>query len=370
MGGLAEYAYCQAEALSKSGAEIIFVSTPDFLNGRPVAFAKREFIGGWIRLESSDWPKKLILLWNYSVCRLVLAWHVAKHRPDLVFLHNFVEYMAPLWIWPHLFLAKVFGNRYAANLHDPVRSYAVGPKWWHRWSVWLAYLPLEFVTIHEALADPSMVPKRIRTVFVPHGLYEISPGGFDPASIRAEWGVAPGQKVFLAFGFVRDAKNLDLSIRALAQAPKAFLVVAGSVVSPKDRQFSDYRALADELGVAGRCRFFEGFVDDAELGKYFAGADFVLLTYASSFHSQSGVLNLAARARKQVLASGSPSALVETVKKFDLGIVVAPDSLDAVVGGMKSLLIQESKPRWDEYEGFASWAVNAAEVLKAVGNSH
>ncbi len=346
---------------------MIFVSTTDFLNGRPVKFAKREFIGGLIKRESSGWIKRLILLWNYSVCRLDLAWKVAKHRPDLVLLDNFVEYMAPLWIWPHWLLAKVFGIRYAANLHDPVRSYVVGPKWWHRWSVWLAYLPLDFVTIHENLTDSSVVPASVRTVLVPHGLYEIGGRSFNQESVRAEWGVAPGQKVFLAFGFIRDGKNLDISIRAMARVPEVCLVVAGSVASPKDRQFSDYRKLADELGVAGRCRFFEGFVDDAELGKYFAGTDFVLLTYASSFHSQSGVLNLAAKARKPVLASGSPGALVETVKKFDLGIVVAPDSLEAVVSGMKSLLIQGSKPRWDDYEGFASWAVNARDVLCAAG---
>ena len=119
--------------------------------------------------------------------------------------------------------------------------------------------------------------------------------------------------------------------------------------------------------MADRCHFAEGFVADDELGKYFAGADFVLLTYAASFHSQSGVLNIAARARKPVLASASPSPLMESVRKFNLGVAVKPDSPDAVISGMKQLLSAPPSPRWEDYEAVASWAVNARGVLQAAG---
>jgi glycosyltransferase involved in cell wall biosynthesis len=204
-------------------------------------------------------------------------------------------------------------------------------------------------------------------VQVPHGLYEIRGAPPDRDSVRNSWGVRAGQKVFLAFGFVRDGKNLDIAIRALVQVPEAFLVVAGSVASANDRPFAYYRERAAELGVADRCRFFEGFVADADLGKYFAGTDFVLLTYAASFHSQSGVLNIAARARKPVLASSSPSPLIESVQKFQLGITVEPDSPDAVVSGMEQLFSAPPVPHWEDYEDAASWAANAQGVLQAAG---
>jgi glycosyltransferase involved in cell wall biosynthesis len=139
------------------------------------------------------------------------------------------------------------------------------------------------------------------------------------------------------------------------------------VASSKDKPFAFYRELAAELGVSDRCRFFEGFVADDDLGKYFAGTDFVLLTYAMSFHSQSGVLNLAARARKPVLASASPSALIQTVKNFALGVSVAPDSLAAVVDGMRHLLDVPPTPRWQDYEAAAAWEANARGVLQAAG---
>ena len=35
----------------------------------------------------------------------------------------------------------------------------------------LAYLPLDFVLVHDKLPEPSPVPARVRVVQVPHGLY-------------------------------------------------------------------------------------------------------------------------------------------------------------------------------------------------------
>jgi glycosyltransferase involved in cell wall biosynthesis len=221
--------------------------------------------------------------------------------------------------------------------------------------------------VHDKLPEPSPVPSHVRVVQVPHGLYEISGPQVSAHKIRRSWGVKDGQKVFLAFGYVRDGKNLDLAVRALAQTPEAFLVVAGSVASSKDKSFDYYRELAAQLGVSDRCYFAEGFVADDEFGKYFSGTDFVLLTYASSFHSQSGVLNIAARARKPVLASASPSPLLESVEKFQLGIIVKPDSAVAVVNGMKQLLASPPSAQWEDYEASASWSVNARGVLEAAG---
>jgi len=68
-----------------------------------------------------------------------------------------------------------------------------------------------------------------------------------------------------------------------------------------------------------------------------------------------------------VLASAAPSPLIESVRKFQLGITVEPDSADAVVAGMKQLLSAPPSPRWEEYEAAASWAANARGVLEGAG---
>ncbi|MEI6323516.1 MAG: glycosyltransferase [bacterium] len=363
-GGLAEHTYYQGRALEKAGARVICLVPPSFLAGRKTDFETITCLPDPVE-GPSGLEKKLRMAWRIISSRYLLAWQIIKQRPDLVLLDSYVEYLAPLWIDPHIILSRIFGVCYAANLHDPVRSYVIGPKWWHRLSVWLAYQPLDFVLVHHELPDRSIVPKRVRVVVAPHGLYEVDLGNHDPQQVRYEWGVQSGQKVFLSFGYVRDGKNLDLAIRALKEVPEAFLVIAGSVASSKDKSFDDYRNLAAESGVAERCRFIEGFVSDQEIGRYFAGADFILLSYSSNFHSQSGVLNIAAHARKPILASASPSPMIEAVKKYHLGMAVEPDSAVAIADGMKKLLHEEIKCDWEAYEAAASWDVNAKSVLDA-----
>ena len=293
-----------------------------------------------------------------------LVWWVLKLRPKLVLLDSYVEYLSPVWIWPHFFLARVLGVKYVANLHDPVRNYQIGPGWWHRLSVRLAYLPLDAVLIHGELPDLARVPSAVRVFQVPHGAFDIRPASRSTDRIRAEIGALPKHRVFLAFGYVRDGKNLDLAIRALAEVAEAFLVITGSVASANDRPFSFYRNLAADLGVSGRVVLREGFVSDEDIANYFTAADFILLTYSSAFHSQSGVLNLAAQARKPVLVSSAPSPLLMTVSRFSLGVTVAPDSAQSIADGMRQLIHSPPNPCWDDHHQYASWETNARQVLK------
>lgn len=365
-GGIAEHTYYQARALEKAGAKVICLVPPSFLGGRKTDFETIPCLSEAVEGESGL-GKKFRMAWRIIWSRYVLFWQIIRHRPDLILLDSYVEYLAPLWIDPHILLSRFFGFRYAANLHDPVRSYVIGPKWWHILSVWLAYQPIDFVLVHHDLHDRSVVPKRVKVVVAPHGLYDVNLANYESQQVRDGWGIQPGQKVFLSFGYVRDGKNLDLAIKALSDVPEAVLVVAGSIASTKERTFQFYRGLADEVGVADRCRFFEGFVNDEEMGRYFAGTDFILLTYSASFHSQSGVLNVAAKARKQILASASPSPMMNAVIKYKLGVTVEPDSKDAIVSGMRRLLQESSIPLWDAYEAAASWELNAQRVLEGSG---
>jgi glycosyltransferase involved in cell wall biosynthesis len=362
-GGIAEYAACQCKSMISHGVGVICLVSPSFLGGRDLGFETTACL-----LDSpSVRPrllKKIGMLWRMIGNRLILAWQIVKHRPDLVLLDTYVEYFSPLWILPHWFLARVVGIKYAANLHDPVRNFVVGPTWWHNLSVGMAYLPLDFVLVHHELTDASIVPSEVRVFVVPHGLYEVSNEPRDASSIRSDWGVQAGQKIFLSFGYVRDGKNLDLAIRALVDVQEAFLAVAGSVASAKDKPFEYYWNLAAELGVLERCRFFEGFVTDQEIGRYFAGADYILLTYSSSFYSQSGVLSIAAHARKPILASASPSPMIDAVNKFQLGITVPPDSSVSIAEGMRGLLTNSVTPRWEDYEAAASWDTNVRIILE------
>ena len=160
-------------------------------------------------------------------------------------------------------------------------------------------------------------------------------------------------------------------IRTLVENPSAVLVVMGRAQSKKDKPLEFYRNLAAELGVQDRVKFFDGFVPDEKLASYFAAADVVVLTYDASFHSQSGVLNVAARARRPVLASAGESPLKDCVQKFRLGVFVEPDNLGALKEGMRVVASDEwraasGEPDWEGYEAFASWDVNVAKILEGV----
>jgi glycosyltransferase involved in cell wall biosynthesis len=504
VGGIAEHAHYQARAIAgpkdESISEVVMLCSGEFLNGRKVEYEKAKVFISQVSVFSRiagrvggliDQSLKMIGdQWR-------LAWEVIRRRPDVVLLASYSEYLSPFWAWPHWILSKAFGVIYVANLHDPVRDYVIGPKWWHNLSVRMAYWPISVGVVHQRLPEPSPVPSHVRVVEAPVGVYDLQEAAVDPEAIRAGWGVAgrnseklkedlttiehggrcekeqsnvgpkgegvvtseskdtehtekgkdlshggtgntektsglrPGfragaafsnpftselardsentsptrfasipasaldaglstfeskapaasysqhatlsspEVVFLAFGFIRDNKNLDLVIRALPENPRAFLVVMGKAQSRKDKPVDFYRNLALELGVGDRVRFFDEFVPDEKLSSYFAAADVVVLTYDKTFHSQSGVLNVAARARRRVLASAGESPLKDCVQKFKLGVFVEPDDLDALKIGMKMVAsdgwhVASGEPDWEGYENFASWDVNIAKILEAV----
>lgn len=362
-GGIAEYIRLQAVALQDLGAEVLCLVAPGFLEGKSLEFPSRVCLIPPPSTPAGLW-RKIRFAWQIIANRYLLAWQVVRHRPDLVLLDSYSEYLAPLWIDPHILLSRIIGIPYAANLHDPVRSHRIGPAWWHRLSVWLAYEPLRFVLVHQEPQDPTVVPKRVRVVQVPHGLYEFPCSAESRLASRRAWGIPPEAQLFLSFGFVRDGKNLDLVIEALVDVPEAYLVVMGTVATSSDRPFSWYRDQARRLGVEGRCRLIEGYVSEESLGDVFSASDFVLLTYGSEFHSQSGVLNMAAHARKPILASASPSPMLDSVRTYKLGVAVEPDSINAIAAGMKDLIRGIPEPDWEAYASQASWKTNARRILQ------
>lgn len=76
--------------------------------------------------------------------------------------------------------------------------------------------------------------------------------------------------------------------------------------------------LAEELGVAERCRWDIRRIPDEEVGDIFAACDVVLVTYSAKFRSASGVLNAAVSARKPVLASSGLGPLKLWLKNINL----------------------------------------------------
>lgn len=296
----------------------------------------------------------------------VLAWHIFSAKPKIVLASSHTHTHSPLWIWPHIILYRFGKIVYATNLHFSVRDHTLGPKWWGVLSARLSFAPFRIAVAHKRLSNPTQLPRHIHSVEVPLGPESTQPIHENPKNIRAAWKVPRGKKVLLAFGTIRNHKNIDLAIRALSDNPDVHLVVIGSVSSHKDKPLKYYQMLADDLGLSKRVFISDQFVSEERRLSYFQAADYILLTYAGSFHSQTSTLTTAVNARRLVLAASGASPMEDLVRKFGLGVYVEPDSSDAVADGMATLLHGKlPDPDWEGYEAHATWETNVTRLLQA-----
>jgi len=368
-GGIAETAHYQACAAVQAGTDVTVLTAPNYLDDRR-AKPYRVAAVLWPPSISSRrrWIARLYFAFATVANQYILAWFILRHGVKTVLLAATSETLALVWVWPHIAL-RYLGVRYAANIHDPQRKMRGRSATLHRLSVKLSLAPIEIALIHEdfAAAQPD-IPEKIRCVPVPLGRFDMDLSGADGARIRAA--VAPPEtcrRVFLAFGYIFDRKNIDLFIRALPRRPEAALVVAGPPGSSRDRPAAYYVELAAALGVADRVKIDAGFVSHDDVKHYFAACDAILLSYKGEFVSQSGVLLVAANWSKPVLASSGDGPLRATVEAFGLGVTVDPDSVSEIERGIAAIDAAPFDPSgWDRFRKHASWNRNVAALFDTI----
>jgi glycosyltransferase involved in cell wall biosynthesis len=368
-GGIVEYAHAQANALVEASVDLTMLGPREGLE-RFEADRKYNYLPLLAGAPSAD---RSLFVRRFSRAAKIVrdGWVLAKtirrgtHKH--VLFGAFYEYMAPLWIGPLKKLAAQ-GVVFGSVIHDPDRNYVVGPHWWHRWSIRCAFEILREGFVHAPvnLATEGPMP-RLRTTVIPHGIFQMPAPTRSREEMRASLGIPPGATVLLAYGFIRDGKNLDLVIQAMAGLENVFLIVAGREQSARQRSVAYYQQLAEKVGAAHRCSWVNRFVSSEETADLFNASDLVLLTYSSDFHSASGVLNVAAHYRKPCLASGRDSNLFSMVRQHELGICIEPDSIDAIREGLRQFRLQPPCPRWTEYEVENSWERNAEMVRNRMG---
>jgi glycosyltransferase involved in cell wall biosynthesis len=361
-GGLADYARAQANALAQLGVQVEVLSTAAF----PVE------PGDNFKLipDLQDHPRGNSKLANrLSKIRGItqtygqLAHLIETGNYTHVLLGAYAEYLSPLWVGRLRRLAR-HGVVFGSIVHDPVRDYVVGPLWWHRRSIASAYSFVREAFVHEPITLDTVQPMpKLRTTVIPHGIYAFPSATATRDQVRRDLGIPETAQVWLSFGHIRDGKNLDLAIRALAHFPDAFLVVAGKEQSSGQKPVQFYRDMAEQTGVAKRCLWLNRFIAAEEVGNLFSASDFVLLTYSKDFRSASGVLNTAIYFRKPCLASSGQGNLRTMVTKYELGIWVEPDNADVLIEGIRQLRSTSLSPRWDAYEADNSWQRNAEIII-------
>jgi glycosyltransferase involved in cell wall biosynthesis len=150
---------------------------------------------------------------------------------------------------------------------------------------------------------------------------------------------------------------------------EVYLLIAGLEALAGNRPASYYQSLAQELGVADRCRWKLGFIADDVVGELFEACDLVLLTYSRAFRSASGVLNVAAASRKSCIASSGQGHLQSVISKYSLGVWVEPDSDEAVRKGLAEWLTSPPTPAWTTYEEENGWSRAASLILDRLAHT-
>jgi glycosyltransferase involved in cell wall biosynthesis len=362
VGGLADYAHEQANALADAGIEVTVLTTPRFV---PQG-SRRYQIRPALNDVPSGSPSKIARKISWVKCLLknfrTLRDEIEKENYKTVLFGSYSEYLAPFWAGQFRSLART-GVRFGAIVHDPVRDYIVGPRWWHRRSIADAYLFLNEAFVHEEIQLDTVRPMPLlRTTVIPHGPYHFPDPTESREEIRKKHALPDHAFVLLSFGHIRDGKNLDLVIRALPGLPSLYLVVAGKEQSSTQKPITYYQELARTMAVQDRCRWIHGHVPQNEIGNLFGASDLILLAYSKNFRSASGVLNTAGSYRKPCLASAGGGNLQSVVERYQLGWFVTPDDPNALKTGLQAALRGGINPRWDAYESENSWQRNAQLV--------
>lgn len=364
LGGAADCAHEQANALAAQGVAVELLCTPAWRVGRGEHYGVNPALSEPQRSASSRWLKRIFLGKCLQHNVSVLAHRIGEGKFRHVLIGAFTEYLAPLWAWKlrqHAAKGVVFG----AIIHDPVRDYQVGPAWWHRRSIAAAYSFLNHAFVHDFIKLDTVEPMpKLQTKVIPHGFLAFPPARLPRSKIREQLGLPAQARVLLSFGYIRDGKNLDLILKALVHFPDLHLLVAGSLSSTSQRPATYYQELARQLGIADRCHWVVRFIPEDEIGNFFTAADLLLLTYSRNFRSASGVLNAAISYRLPCVASGGQGSLRSAVRKFNLGVWVEPDSPDAIKAGIEEWLRQPPVPDWEAYQAENSWRRNAELVIK------
>lgn len=364
-GGIPDYAHHQAEALGEMGISVLMLCPPDYPHQSRYYRQERSLPGGRDR-PKGKLRRVVCLVAELLRGHAILARRVRELGCRRVLLASYGEYLAPLWAWRFRRLRRG-GVFFAAVVHDPVRDFVLGPARWHRMSISEGYSFLDHVFVHEEIElDTGSRHYEIPRTVIPHGPYPFPDASRGRPEIRKELGIPENAKLFLSFGHLRDGKNLHLILEAMGEVPQAWLLVVGSEAGTGHRRSSDYQEKARELGVDPRCRWVIGFAEPEKVADFFEAADATLLTYNAQFRSASGVLNVAARYRRPVVASCGKGNLASMVQRYELGPWVEADSAVEIARGMKELLKQGEMPDWNRYLSENSWKENARIVSEAM----
>lgn len=330
-GGLTHYAYNLSLALAERGHEVDLVTAAGFeLEGRdalPPEVRVHQVIGRAGRRFGDRAPafarglfRKLEALYDaFSVARLA-----RRLEPDVIHLHC-TNQIAWAYLWALDKLRRpLVSTAHVVTPHERIPWQDTIYRGIHGLG---NLIVAHSVFDRQRLLDEFTVePERV--VVIPHGEYgffERGGAAMDRAAARQELGLGPEEEVALFFGYIREYKGLDLLFEAWPEVtesrPAARLLVAGDPVQLGASRREELETWARRLGAV--IQF--GYIPFADVARYFAAADVLVMPYRHI--SQSGVLFLALSLGVPVVAT-RVGALPEMLIDGESALLLAPESTE------------------------------------------
>ena len=245
----------------------------------------------------------LTKLFRFLTATFKASSNARENKSDLVILHLFsaVPIMAALIMIP-----KLFGLKTAVISHD-VSSFTDND---NSLVQNLIYNKLsDFIVVHNQFSHDTLlknvqIDNYKKVVIIKHGGY-LDHIGEKPSKqkVREELGLKQDGKYILFFGQIKEAKGLDILLKAMSHIPENIkLIIAGK---PWRNDFASYDKQIYDLGLHDRVIKMIHFIEDEEREKLFFAADVNVLPYRVIF--QSGVLLMAMSHGLPVIASDLPA---------------------------------------------------------------
>lgn len=143
--------------------------------------------------------------------------------------------------------------------------------------------------------------------------------------IREKYKIDANRKILLAFGMIDSKKNVVNLLKALQglsadEATRSCLLIVGKIrgeyQAPLTEAIAEAKKLRPELQVILESRF----VDDDEMESFIGQSDVVSLAYVN-FYSSSGVIGLASRHNKPIIATRY-GVVGDQTREYQLGLTV------------------------------------------------
>jgi len=297
----------------------------------------------------------------FHLLRLVA--YIVKHRVRVLHLQGVIKY--PILTYIAILMARVSGRRVVFTAHDILPHYA---RSYHRFVMRLIYEEVDGVIVHSRdnlCALQSLVPQVGNAVVIPHGLYDIfaPEPSLNRVDARRRLGLQDGAKIILFFGRIDKRKGAEALVEQLPllaeKEPDILVLMVGqSAYAP-----GFLEGLASSRGVGRHLKVINGWVDDADVGTYFAAADAVILPYLEG--STSGFIKIALTTGTPVIAT-RVGELPEVIQDTGCGILVdspfSEQDVDNIMGVVSGAGLESIRCNTDAWKKSLSWTVIAEKT--------